>query len=154
MYGREQSAKTYPQLGISDPHHQITHHQNDPEKLEKCTKIQSHHVVLFTEYLEKLRSTPDGEGSLLDHTVILFGSGLSNSDRHSHSPLPLVVAGGGGGTIKGGRHIVSPVGTPLQSACLLLDRLRVGRELGDSTASSGSFRAVVDVCLIVVDTVR
>ena len=67
MYGREQSARTYPQLGISDPHHQLTHHQNDPEKLEKCTKIQTHHVELFTAYLEKLRSIPDGDGSLLDN---------------------------------------------------------------------------------------
>ena len=75
MYGREQSARTYPQLGISDPHHQLTHHQNDPEKLEKCTKIQNHHVALFTAYLEKLRSTPDGDGSLLDNSVILFGAG-------------------------------------------------------------------------------
>jgi hypothetical protein len=135
MYGREQSAKTYPQLGISDPHHQITHHQNDPEKLEKCTKIQYHHVNLFTEYLEKLRSTPDGDGSLLDHVVILFGSGLSNSDRHTHGPLPTVVAGGGAGTITGGRHIVFPEGTPLTNLHVtLLDKVGVSIEkLGDST---------------------
>jgi hypothetical protein len=112
MYGREQSARTYPQLGISDPHHQLTHHQNDPEKLEKCTKIQKHHSELFTAYLEKLRSIPDGDGSLLDHMVILFGAGLSNSDRHTHSPLPTVVVGGPG-TLKGGRHLVFPEGTPL-----------------------------------------
>ncbi len=108
MYGREQSARTYPQIGISDPHHQLTHHQNDPEKLEKCTKIQNHHVTLFTTYLEKLRSTPDGEGSLLDHVVLLFGAGLSNSDRHTHGPLPTVVVGGGAGRIEGGRHLVYP----------------------------------------------
>jgi hypothetical protein len=144
MYGREQSAKTYPSLGISDPHHQITHHQNDPEKLEKCTKIQHHHVTLFTEYLEKLRSTADGDGSLLDHAVILFGSGLSNSDRHTHGPLPTVVAGGGAGTIKGGRHIVYPDGTPLTNLHVtLLDKVGVSVEkLGDST---GKFRELSEL---------
>ncbi len=135
MYGREQSARTYPQIGISDPHHQLTHHQNDPEKLEKCTKIQNHHVALFTAYLERLRSTPDGEGSLLDNSVILFGAGLSNSDRHTHSPLPTVVVGGGAGTIKGGRHLVYPEGTPLTNLHVtLLDKVGVPVEkLGDST---------------------
>jgi len=135
MYGREQSARTYPQLGISDPHHQLTHHQNDPEKLEKCTKIQTHHVGLFTAYLERLRSTADGDGSLLDHSVILFGAGLSNSDRHTHSPLPTVVVGGGAGTIKGGRHLVYPEGTPLTNLHVtLLDKVGVPVEkFGDST---------------------
>jgi hypothetical protein len=135
MYGREQSARTYPQLGISDPHHQLTHHQNNPEKLEKCTKIQIHHVSLFTAYLEKLRSIPDGDGSLLDHVVLLFGGGLSNSDRHTHSPLPTVVVGGGAANIKGGRHIVYPEGTPLTNLHVtLLDKVGVPVEkLGDST---------------------
>ena len=135
MYGREQSARTYPQLGISDPHHQLTHHQNNPEKLEKCTKIQMHHVSLFTSYLEKLRSIPDGDGSLLDHVVLLFGGGLSNSDRHTHSPLPTVVVGGGASSIKGGRHVVYPEGTPLTNLHVtLLDKVGVPVEkLGDST---------------------
>jgi hypothetical protein len=135
MYGREQSARTYPQIGVNDPHHQITHHSNDPEKLEKCTKIQVHHVELFTAYLEKLQSIPDGEGSLLDNAVILFGSGLSNSDRHTHGPLPTVVVGGGAGTIQGGRHLVYPDGTPLTNLHMtLLDKVGVPVEkLGDST---------------------
>ena len=135
MYGREQSARTYPQLGISDPHHQLTHHQNDPEKLEKCTKIQTHHTALFTAFLEKLQSTPDAEGSLLDNSVILYGAGLSNSDRHTHSPLPTVVVGGGAGTIKGGRHLVYPEGTPLTNLHVtLLDKVGVPVDrLGDST---------------------
>ncbi len=138
MYGREQSARTYPQLGISDPHHQLTHHQNDPEKLEKCTKIQTHHAELFTAYLEKLRSIPDGDGSLLDHMVILFGGGLSNSDRHTHSPLPTVVVGGAG-ILKGGRHLIYPEGTPLTNLHVtLLDKVGVPVDkLGDST---GTFR--------------
>jgi hypothetical protein len=144
MYGREQSARTYPQLGISDPHHQLTHHQNDPEKLEKCTKIQTHHVELFMAYLNKLQSIPDGDGSLLDHMVILFGAGLSNSDRHTHSPLPTVVVGGGAGTIKGGRHIVYPEGTPLTNLHVtLLDKVGVPVDkLGDST---GTFRELSEL---------
>ena len=135
MYGREQSARTYPQIGVPDPHHQLSHHQNDPEKLAKCTSIQKHHVTLFSAYLEKLRATPDGDGSLLDHAIILFGSGLSNSDRHTHGPLPTLVAGGGAGTIKGGRHLVYPDGTPLTNLHVtLLDKMGVPVEkLGDST---------------------
>jgi len=135
MYGREQSARTYPQIGVPDPHHQLSHHQNDPEKLAKCTSIQKHHVTLFSAYLEKLRATPDGDGSLLDHAIILFGSGLSNSDRHTHGPLPTLVVGGGAGTIKGGRHLVYPDGTPLTNLHVtLLDKMGVPVEkLGDST---------------------
>jgi hypothetical protein len=135
MYGREQSARTYPQIGVSDPHHQLSHHANDPEKLEKCTKIQIHHVELFTKYLEKLAAVREGDGSLLDSAVILFGSGLSNSDRHTHGPLPTVVVGGGAGTIKGGRHLVYPEGTPLSNLHVtLLDKVGVPVDkLGDST---------------------
>jgi hypothetical protein len=144
MYGREQSARTYPQIGISEPHHQLTHHQNNPEKLEKCTKIQIHHVTLFTKYLERLRSTPDGNGSLLDNLVILFGAGLSNSDRHTHSPLPTVVVGGGAGAIKGGRHLVYQEGTQLANLHVtLLDKVGVAVDkLGDST---GRFRELSEI---------
>ena len=135
MYGREQSARTYPQIGVPDPHHQLSHHANDPEKLERCTKIQIHHVELFTKYLDKLNSVRDGEGTLLDNSLILFGSGLSNSDRHTHGPLPTVVAGGGAGTIKGGRHLVYPEGTPLSNLHItLLDKVGVPADkIGDST---------------------
>ena len=134
MYGREQSARTYPQLGVPDPHHQITHHANDPEKLEKCTKIQVHHVTLFANYLDKLQNIPDGDGSLLDSMVILFGSGLSNSDRHTHGPLPTVVVGGRLSAIKGGRHLVYPEGTPLTNLHVtLLDKVGVPIDrFGDS----------------------
>ena len=135
MYGREQSARTYPQLGVPDPHHQITHHANDPEKLEKCTKIQVHHVTLFASYLEKLQNISDGDGSLLDSMVILFGSGLSNSDRHTHGPLPTVVVGGRSSSIKGGRHLLYPEGTPLTNLHItLLDKVGVPVDrFGDST---------------------
>jgi hypothetical protein len=144
MYGREQSARTYPQIGISEPHHQLTHHQNSPEKLEKCTKIQIHHVTLFTKYLERLRSTPDGNGSLLDNLVILFGAGLSNSDRHTHSPLPTVVVGGGAGAINGGRHLVYQEGTQLANLHVtLLDKVGVAVDkLGDST---GRFKELSEI---------
>jgi hypothetical protein len=135
MYGREQSARTYPQLGVPDPHHQITHHANDPEKLEKCTKIQVHHATLFAKYLQKLQNISDGDGSLLDSMVILFGSGLSNSDRHTHGPLPTVVVGGKSTSIQGGRHLVYPEGTPLTNLHVtLLDKVGVPVDrLGDST---------------------
>src|SRR6266516_2154822 len=134
MYGREQSPRPYPQIGIPEPHHPLTHHQNDPEKMAKCVKIQQYHLKLFTDYLEKLRNTPDGNGSLLDHVMILYGGGISNSDRHTHGPLPTLVVGGGGGTIKGGRHLVYPEHTPLTNLQLtLLGNLGVPTEkLGDS----------------------
>jgi hypothetical protein len=135
MYGREQTGRTYPQIGISEPHHPLTHHQNDAEKMEKCTRIQLYHLALFAAYLEKLRATPDGDGSLLDHVMLLYGGGISNSDRHTHGPLPTLLVGGGAGALKGGRHLVYPQDTPLTNLQLtLLDRLGVpAKSLGDST---------------------
>ena len=135
MYGREQNGRPYPQIGVPEPHHPLTHHQNDAAKMEKCAKIQTYHVRLFADYLEKLRSTPDGDGSLLDHVILLFGGGISHSDRHTHGPLPTILAGGGAGTIKGGRHLVYPEHTPLTNLQLtLLGNLGVPVEkLGDST---------------------
>jgi Protein of unknown function (DUF1552) len=135
MYGREQTGRPYPQIGIPEPHHPLTHHQNDPSKMEKCTAIQLYHVALFASYLEKLRATPDGDGSLLDHVMLLYGGGISNSDRHTHGPLPTLMLGGGTGALKGGRHLVYPDDTPLTNLQLtLLDKLGVPAEkLGDST---------------------
>ena len=135
MYGREQNGRPYPQIGVPEPHHPMTHHQNLPEKMEKCAKIQTYHVNLFANYLEKLRSTPDGDGSLLDHVILLYGGGISHSDRHTHGPLPTLVIGGGTGTIKGGRHLVYPEHTPLTNLQMtLLGNLGVPVEkLGDST---------------------
>ena len=144
MYGREQGGRPYPQIGVPEPHHAITHHQNDPVKMEKCTLIQTYHVRLFADYLEKLRSTPDGDGSLLDHMILLYGSGLSNSDRHTHGPLPTLLLGGGAGTLKGGRHLVYPEDTPLTNLQVtLLNKLGVPTEqLGDST---GPFKELSDL---------
>ncbi len=135
MYGREQNGRPYPQIGVPEPHHPLTHHQDLPEKMEKCAKIQTYHVRLFAGYLDKLRSTPDGDGSLLDHVILLYGGGISHSDRHTHGPLPTVVVGGGSGTIKGGRHLVYPEHTPLTNLQLtLLANLGVPTgKLGDST---------------------
>ena len=144
MYGREQTGRPYPQLGIHEPHHHLSHHQNDPAKLQKCATIQTYHVKLFADYLEKLRQTPDGDGSLLDHVILLYGGGISNSDRHSHGPLPTLVLGGGGGTIKGGRHLVYPDDTPLSNLHVtLLNRIGVRAErLGDST---GQFKELSEL---------
>src|SRR5579871_1781407 len=134
MYGREQTSRPYPQIGVPEPHHPVTHHKGIAEQMEKCTKIQRHHVALFAEYLEKLRNTPDGDGSLLDHVILMYGAGISNSDRHTHGPLPTVLVGGGAGTLKGGRHLVYPEHTPLTNLQLtLMDKLGVPIEkLGDS----------------------
>ncbi len=144
MYGREQTGRPYPHIGVPEPHHPLTHHQQDPVKMDKCCKIQRHHIELFAEYLDKLRKTPDGDGSLLDHSIILFGSGISNSDRHTHGPLPTVVVGGGAGTLKGGRHLVYPEHTPLTNLQLtLLNKLGVPAEkLGDST---GQFKELSEL---------
>ena len=144
MYGREQTGRPYPQIGIPEPHHPLTHHQNDPSKMEKCTAIQLYHVALFASYVEKLRATPDGDGSLLDHVMRVFGGGISISDRHTHGPLPTLLMGGGAGAFKGGRHLVYPEDTPLTNLQLtLLDKLGVPIEkLGDST---GQFRELSEL---------
>jgi hypothetical protein len=132
---REVSTRTYPQIGVPEPHHPISHHQNDPEKLAKLTKINTYHVTLFAYLLDKLRSTPDGDGSLLDHSMYLFGSGMGNPDVHDHSKLPILVAGGAAGRMKGGRHINYEDPTPLSNLLLtMLDKAGVAMDsFADST---------------------
>jgi len=144
MYGREQTGRPYPQIGINEPHHPLTHHQNDAAKMAKCTVIQTYHVRLFVSYLEKLQATPDGDGTLLDNVLLLYGGGISNSDRHTHGPLPTLLLGGGAGTLKGGRHLVYPADTPLTNLQLtLLHKMGVPAErLGDST---GQFNELSDL---------
>ena len=105
MIGKEQSARPYPQIGVPEAHHPLSHHNDIPELIAQMSKINSYHTQLFSQYLTKLRATPDGDGSLLDHMTILYGSGISNSTRHSGDNLPLLVMGGGAGRIKGGRHL-------------------------------------------------
>jgi hypothetical protein len=113
MLGKEVSNRSYPEIGVAEPHHATSHHQNDKEKLEKVAKINAFHMQLFAYYLEKLRSTADGEGSLLDHSTILYGAGMSDPNVHSHHDMPALVAGGGAGRMRGGRHLKYPIDTPL-----------------------------------------
>ena len=135
MVAREVSNRTYPQIGVPDGHHATSHHQNKPEKIEKLCKIQTYHLGLFSEFLKKLQNTRDGDGSLLDHSILLYGSNMSNSNLHNHFPLPNVLVGGGAGRIKGGRHLRYPDHTPMANLLLtLLDRAGVPQDkLGDSS---------------------
>jgi len=137
MVAREVSNRTYPQLGVPDGHHAVSHHQNRPDKIEKNVKIQHYHVGLFAHFLEQLRSTPDGDGSLLDHAIILYGSNMSNSNAHDHFPLPNLVIGGATGRLKGGRHLKYPDHTPMSNLLVtLLEKTGVRTDtLGDSTGS-------------------
>ncbi len=126
---RETSNRTYPEIGVSDPHHPLTHHGNDPEKIAKVAKINQFHVSLFAEFLEKLQSTPEGNGSLLDHSLYLYGSGMGNPNVHDHTNLPILVAGGAAGNMQGGRHIKFDKPTPLANLHLtLLNKVGVQRE--------------------------
>ena len=131
---RELSNRTYPEIGVPEPHHPTSHHGGDPEKVEKISKINTFHVSLFAEFLEKLKATPDGDGSLLDDTVYLYGSGMGNPSLHDHVNLPILVAGGAGTGLRGGRHIKYENGTPLANLHMtLLDRVGVRLDsFGDS----------------------
>lgn len=126
---RETSNRTYPEVGVSDPHHPLTHHGNDPDKIAKVAKINRFHVSLFAEFLEKLQATPEGNGSLLDHSLYLYGSGMGNPNIHDHTNLPILVAGGAAGNMRGGRHIKLSQPTPLANLHLtLLNKVGVQRE--------------------------
>jgi len=133
---RETSNRTYPEIGISDPHHPLTHHGNDPAKIAKVAKINQFHVSLFAEFLQKLQSTTEGNGSLLDHVLYLYGSGMGNPNVHDHVNLPIIVAGGAAGNMRGGRHIRYSDSAPLANLHLtLLDK--VGVRLDSFADSSG-----------------
>ena len=136
MMGRELSGRTYNEIGVPDSHHPCSHHRHDPVLYEKLAKINTHHVSLFAYYLDKLRSTPDGDGSLLDHMVILYGAGMSDSNAHARTNLPLLLAGGGAEGVKGGRHLTY-ADTPMANLNLaLLEMFGVHREqLGVSTGA-------------------
>jgi uncharacterized protein DUF1552 len=135
MMGREVSGRSYPEIGVPDSHHPVSHHQNDPEKLARLGKINLFHIQQFATFVEKMRTTPDGDGSLLDHAMLLYGSGISDSNIHMHDNLPLVLVGGGAGQIRGGRHLRYPKDTPVANLFLnMLDKLGVPAEsIGDST---------------------
>jgi len=135
MIGKEQSARPYPQIGVPEAHHPLSHHDNHPDLIERMSKINRYHTELFSKYLAKLRATPDGDGSLLDHMTILYGSGISNSTRHSGDNLPLLVVGGGAGRLQGGRHLTySDKPSMANLLVTLMDKLDVPVErLGGST---------------------
>jgi hypothetical protein len=135
MIAKEQSNRPYPEIGVAEPHHPLSHHQNNPEKLAKLAKVNALHMQLFAHFLKKLQTTPDGDGSLLDHTLLLYGSGMSNSNLHLMWDVPTMVVGGSEFGIKGGRHIRHPKGTPLANLQLtLLDKMGVRVDkFGDST---------------------
>ncbi len=123
---RETSNRTYPEIGVPDPHHPLSHHGNDPDKIARMAKINQFHVSLFSEYVQKLKATPDGDGSLLDSTLLLYGSGIGNPNIHDHTNLPTLVAGGAATGMRGNRHIRYDQPTPLANLHLsLLDRVGV-----------------------------
>jgi len=137
MIGREFSGRTYSEIGVPDAHHPISHHRRDAGRMEKCAKINHYHVSLFSEFVDKLKQTPDGDGSLLDHVVMLYGAGMSEGNGHIPLNLPILLIGGGGGALKSGRHIKAPAGTPLANLHVtLLNKMGVPTERhGNSTGA-------------------
>ena len=137
MMAREVSMRTYNNLSISDAFHPLSHHQENPAKIEKLVKVQNFHTKVFTGFLDRLAATKDGDGSLLDHSIILFGSNMSNSDKHNNDPLPAAIFGHAGGKIKGGQHLKYPQNTPHANLLLtLLNRAGVPvQKVGDSTGT-------------------
>lgn len=137
MLSREVSARAYPEIGVPDAHHACSHHQNDPAKLEKLARINTFHMQQFAYFLDKLKSTPDGDGSLLDHSIMIYGSGISDGNIHFHLDLPMLVAGSGAGSLKGGRHIKYGNDTAIANLYVaVLDKLGVPIDnFGDSTGT-------------------
>ncbi len=135
MMAREASPRPYPQIGVPDQHHTVSHHRNDPEYIAKKSKIDTYHITLLADLLGKLRETPDGDGTLLDQSMIVYGGGIGNGNLHEHTDLPCLVAGGGGGRLNGGRHRAYTEDTPMTNLLLtVLDKAGVpADQLGDST---------------------
>jgi len=135
MYARDTSGSVYPGSGVRDGFHTASHHSNARAKMDTFAQINKYHVKMLGYFLEKLHATPDGDGTLLDHAVVLYGSSMSNGNQHDHDPLPILVAGGASGRLKGGRHLTFPAHTPMSNLMLsLLDKLGVHQDqFGDST---------------------
>ena len=134
---REASTRTYPEIGVPEPHHPLSHHGKNPDKLSKIAKINEFHVSLFAEFLAKMAATPEGNGSLLDHSLCLYGSGMGDPDAHDHTDLPIIVAGGAAGNMQGGRHINYEKHTPLANLHLTLLN-KVGIEMDSFSDSDGT----------------
>jgi len=139
IFGREASVRTYGEIGVNDPHHPLSHHRNLPDNIEKLTKINEFHTSLFAYFLDKMKSTKDGEGSLLDHSMLVYGGAISDGNSHSHTDLPVLLAGRGRGQLQPGRHILYEKGTPMTNLYVsLLNKMDVKAEkLGDSTGEAG-----------------
>jgi hypothetical protein len=137
MMSRDASQRVYPNLGITEPHHSMSHHGGNTEKIANLVKLNTYHVSLFGKFLEKLRSTPDGDGTLLDHSMILYGSGMSESNNHLRLDIPTLLVGGGSGTLKGNRHIQAATQTPLANLMVsIANKFDVGMDkFGISTGS-------------------
>jgi hypothetical protein len=136
LMGREASPRTFEQIGVPEQHHSCSHHINNPKTMARKAKIDQYHVQLLGYFLRRLRDTPDGDGSLLDHSLILYGGGLGNGNIHDHLNLPCLLAGGAGGTVKGGRHLAFPENTPMANLLLaMLDKLNIPtpEKIGNST---------------------
>ena len=135
MYARDTSGATYPGSGVRDGFHGASHHSNVRAKMDTFAKINEYHVKTLGYFLQKLHDTPDGDGNLLDHSTVLYGSSMSNGNQHDHDPLPILVAGSASGKLKGGRHLPQPAHTPMSNLMLaLLDKLGVPQDsFGDST---------------------
>ena len=133
---RETSNRTYPEIGVADPHHPLTHHGNDPEKIAKVAKINQFHVSLFADFLQRLQETQEGDGTLLDHSLLLYGSGMGDPNVHDHLNLPILVAGGAAGNMQGGRHIRFSEPTPMANLHLTLLN-KVGVRLDSFADSNG-----------------
>ena len=135
ILARELSNRTYPQIGVPEQHHAVSHHRNDPGLIAKKAKIDAYHVSLLGYLAEKMQATPDGDGTLLDQSLLMYGGGMGDGNLHRHSDLPCVLLGKLGGTFKTGRHIAYPPDTPMTNLLLtMLDKVGVaGRRIGDST---------------------
>jgi hypothetical protein len=118
MMAREVSQRTYPEIGVTEPHHSISHHGNRPAAIEGHAKLNAYHVSMFAKFLERLRAMPDGDGSILDHSLLVYGSGMSDGNGHTGAPLPHVVVGRAAGQIKGNRHVMTPQRTPMANLLL------------------------------------
>jgi hypothetical protein len=134
MMAAEVSGQTYNHIGVSDAFHPLSHHNNEPAKLDRLVKVQTYHTQVFAKFLDKLAAMPDGDGTMLDHSLFLYGSNMSNSNAHNHYPLPTSFVGGWK-TVKGNRHVVPPDKTPLANVLLtFLDKINIAQDkLGDST---------------------